>query len=234
MMEFARYGIDGAARGSLGLGFETALACVDRSGWDADRPGVSAGPGWTANGSTRMDILPPDAAEFFRAERLRPGPGGEICLAASFSILVAVEGTGSVESQSARLRIARGDTVLVPYAAGDLTVAGDVTIIRCRPPAVPEQETPKKGVHRNMVNRRAATMHDVAKLANVSAKTVFARFQRRAARHEKDPRQSRTSDEGAELRAQHAGALLPRWLLAWGARSCSSRRSRLGQRGDRL
>jgi DNA-binding LacI/PurR family transcriptional regulator/mannose-6-phosphate isomerase class I len=176
MMEFARYGIDGAARGSLGLGFETALACVDRSGWDADRLKSLRGPGWLANGSARKDILPPEAAEFFRAERLRPGAGADISLTASFSILVAVEGAGSIETQSARLRIARGDTVLVPYAAGDLTVAGDVTIIRCRPPAVREQESRKKGASGKAVNRRAATMHDVAKLADVSAKTVSRVF----------------------------------------------------------
>jgi mannose-6-phosphate isomerase len=145
MMEFARYGIDGEARGSLGLGFETALACVDRTGWDADRLRSVQGPGWTANGSPRMNILPPDAAEFFRAERLRPGPGRAISLEASFSILVVVEGAGSVETQSDRLRVARGDTVLVPYSAGPLTVEGEATIIRCRPPMVGEQMSQETG-----------------------------------------------------------------------------------------
>ena len=135
MLEFARYGIDGQARGSLGLGFDTALACVDRTAWDTDRVNNARATSWMSNGSPRTNLLPPDAAEFFRAERLRPQPGDSITLEASFSILVAVEGAGTIEARSGQMQVVRGDTVLVPYAAGDMTLSGEITIIRCQPPA---------------------------------------------------------------------------------------------------
>jgi mannose-6-phosphate isomerase len=52
-------------------------------------------------------------------------------------VLVAVDGAGTIETHSGQrpLQIARGDTIGVPYGAGDLTLAGQVTIIRCLPPA---------------------------------------------------------------------------------------------------
>jgi mannose-6-phosphate isomerase len=80
--------------------------------------------------------LPPDAAEYFRAERLQPDAGGSVDLEASFSILVAVAGAGILETESgAELALAKGDTVLVPYAAGASNLLGHVTVIRCQPPA---------------------------------------------------------------------------------------------------
>jgi len=136
MLEFARYGIDGPGRGSLGLGFATALACVDRSAWDDDRLNSVRGS-WTAPDAPRANILPRAADEFFRAERIQPEPAEPVSLEASFSVLVAVDGAGTIETYSGHrpLRIARGDTIMVPYGAGDLTLAGQVTIIRCLPPA---------------------------------------------------------------------------------------------------
>ena len=38
------------------------------------------------------------------------------------------------------LEVAKGDTVLVPHAAGAVDVTGDVTAIRCRPPAPDAEE----------------------------------------------------------------------------------------------
>jgi mannose-6-phosphate isomerase len=139
MMEFARFGMDGEARGSLGLGFATALTCVDRTAWDADRLAAARGPGWTADGPPRADILPPAAAEFFRAELLRPRDGAPVELEPSFAVVVALDGRGTLTTESGgTLDIQRGDTVLVPYASGATVVSGDLTLVRCQPPA-PDQ-----------------------------------------------------------------------------------------------
>jgi mannose-6-phosphate isomerase len=139
MMEFARYGIDGAARGSLGLGFAVALTCVDRTPWDADRLARTYGPGWGADGSTRKDTLPPQALDFFRAEVIRPGAGA-VELEASFAVLVALEGSGTLRTATGgELTIETGNTILVPHASGASEVSGDVTLIRCQAPLPPDQ-----------------------------------------------------------------------------------------------
>jgi mannose-6-phosphate isomerase len=139
MMEYARYGIDGAASGSLGLGFAAALSCVDRTPWDADRLAGTYGPGWSADGSTRKNVLPPEAADFFRAEVVRPG-GGVVELEASFAVLVALEGGGRLTTATGGdLTIGTGSTILVPHASGASEVSGDVTLIRCQAPLPPDQ-----------------------------------------------------------------------------------------------
>jgi len=113
---------DDEAGGHLGIGFETALGCVDRRGW-----------------ATRLDeLVRRDPGkdlfghpEFFRAERL--GEGTE--LDASFSVLVVLDGTGVLRTEKAgEIPLTRGATFAVPHAAGESTVDGDVAAIRCRPP----------------------------------------------------------------------------------------------------
>jgi mannose-6-phosphate isomerase len=135
MMEFARYGMDGEQRGSLGIGFEKALTCVDRTAWNAARVAAAKGPRWSGDRGTRGSILPDAAADFFRAELVRPGVDGAIDLEASFAILVVLDGAGTVTTSSGdTLDIKRGDTVLMPYSAGTSAVSGPVTLLRCQPP----------------------------------------------------------------------------------------------------
>lgn len=138
MMEFARYGIDGGERGTLGLGFDKALDCVDRRGWSDEEVAKAHGPGWAADGTPRKNVLPPEADAFFRAERIQPEDGASVVLEASFGILIAVDGSGTLETESgALLNVSKGDTLLVPYSAGPSTVSGPVTVLRCQPPATP-------------------------------------------------------------------------------------------------
>jgi mannose-6-phosphate isomerase len=136
MLEYARYGIDGETGGSLDLGLKTALTCTDRSGWGPDRIAAARGAGWTSDGSVRKATMPAAADSFFRAERLQPPPGGSVELEPSFAIVVGVEGAGTYQTANGgSLAIRRGHTVLVPYGSGVSTVSGDVTLIRCLPPA---------------------------------------------------------------------------------------------------
>ena len=106
--------------GHLGLGWDTALQALDRTAWDDARVTALRGPG--EGGS----LLPAAADPWFRAERVR---GDE--LDAGFSILVGLAGAGDLGG----VPFDRGTALLVPHAAGALTLGGDVEAIRCRPPA---------------------------------------------------------------------------------------------------
>jgi mannose-6-phosphate isomerase len=116
-------GFDGLAEddGHLGLGWDRILEALDRSAWDGERLAALLGPGAGRN------LLPAAADPFFRAE----GVGAGDTLDAGFSVLLALSGAGRL----GELPVARGDAVLIPHAAGALTLSGDVAGIRCRPPA---------------------------------------------------------------------------------------------------
>jgi mannose-6-phosphate isomerase len=112
LLEWEDFAIDGRVNGHLGLGFERALAAASLEPTDV--------------GTLHGRELPPEAGSFFRAERVRRGDE----LEPAFSVLVVVRGQGSIDE----LAIRRGDTVLVPYAAGACRVEGDVEAIRCLAP----------------------------------------------------------------------------------------------------
>jgi mannose-6-phosphate isomerase len=136
LLEWEGFAVDGRRDGHLGLGFELALGCVDRSGWgpaELQRLRGRGGPGGRP-GVERL--LPAEADPFFRAERLRPEPAAAI--EAAFSILVVVGGSGRLETAGGALDLGRGDTVLVPFAAGPGKVRGRLEAVRCLPPEPPE------------------------------------------------------------------------------------------------
>ena len=51
-------------------------------------------------------------------------------------VTVVVEGRGTLTTEAgvSPLDIAAGDVLLIPHGAGDLRIAGDVTVLRCLPP----------------------------------------------------------------------------------------------------
>jgi mannose-6-phosphate isomerase len=115
----------------LDLGWDTALAPLDRSAWDDDRLA-----GLTARGRANS-LLGADADPYFRAERVS---GGDT-LDQGFSILVGTDGDGTLVTEAGGEQpFGRGSAVLVPHAAGAGELRGDVTAIRSRPadPAAPE------------------------------------------------------------------------------------------------
>ncbi len=130
LLEWEGYALDGARDGHLELGYDVALRCVDRSGWDADRLRRLRGPN-PGRGGRRL--LPAEADEFFRAEWIVGGAG--VTLDAGFSVLVVVEGEGELTDAEGRtLRLRRGMTVLMPWGAGDAVLRGALDVVRCRPP----------------------------------------------------------------------------------------------------
>ncbi|MGZ4399336.1 MAG: class I mannose-6-phosphate isomerase [Gaiellaceae bacterium] len=141
MLEWSTFGI-AAEEASMGLGFEVALDGVRQSAvgldelasWrrqSVDAPLVRPGA---------RTVVPPEAERFFRAEWLKPDP--VVSMEPSFAILVAVSGSGRLETEDGALDLARGETVLVPHAAGAAELTGEVELIRCLAPR-PEEASPR-------------------------------------------------------------------------------------------
>jgi mannose-6-phosphate isomerase len=113
-------GFAAEAEAGLGLGWDVALQCVDRSATDPDR--------------LHGHRLPAEANRFFRAERVEASPSAE--LDPGFAILVFTEGAADLLAEDGKpLRVGRGDTVLVPWDAGPCRLEGEAVAIACRPPA---------------------------------------------------------------------------------------------------
>lgn len=113
MLEYERFGLEG---GDLGLGYDVALQCVDRSAWDARRLGGLRGTD---------GLLPAAADAFFTAERLHGG-----ATVTGFSVLIVTKGEGTLRGNSDDVTVRKGDTLLIPYASGPLHLDGDVEAIR--------------------------------------------------------------------------------------------------------
>lgn len=135
LLEWRDFELDGPRDGHLGLGFELALSCIDCSGWEAERVGELRGVrGRGRRTGPGVELaLPPEADRFFRAQRVRPGP--ESTLEAAFAVLVVISGAGTLEIESGEtVELRRGDTAVVPFAAGQQIVRGGLEMIRCLPP----------------------------------------------------------------------------------------------------
>jgi mannose-6-phosphate isomerase len=123
LLEWDGFGIEDEDEATLGLGWELALACVERRARDA-----AALRGPRRDGAV-AELLPPAAHSFFSAQRITPA-GDAVQLPAGFAVIVVLEGAGSI----AGLAASRGDAVLVPHAAGPVTAEGELVAIACRPP----------------------------------------------------------------------------------------------------
>ncbi|HEX3815098.1 MAG TPA: mannose-6-phosphate isomerase, partial [Mycobacteriales bacterium] len=135
-LEWKGFDLDGPVEGHLGLGYDVALQCVNRWATGPDRLDVLR--------SGREDLaFPAESDTFFRAERISPRP--KVRLEAGYGVLIVLDGTGELRwsEGSGSLPLTRGDTVLLPYAAGPVEVSGDgLTAIRARPPVSPGSFTP--------------------------------------------------------------------------------------------
>jgi mannose-6-phosphate isomerase len=114
--------------GHLGLGYDVALDCVDRHGWGTRLEQLvrQTSEKWAPS----VDLLGHDADPFFQADRLHVE--GSFALEPSFAVLVVLEGSG----QLGTLEVHKGSTVVVPHAAGEIGLTGDLVAIRCRPPVL--------------------------------------------------------------------------------------------------
>lgn len=122
-----------ADAGSLGIGFETALRCLDRSGWDERRLHAIVHRTSRKTGPC-VWLLDGEQERFFRAHRLCPEKG--VLLNPGFSVLIVLDGSQTlVPENGEELVLRKGETVVIPHAAGATEVIGDGLSIHCRPPA---------------------------------------------------------------------------------------------------
>ncbi|MEC3980337.1 class I mannose-6-phosphate isomerase [Amycolatopsis sp. H20-H5] len=130
--------LDSPEKGHLGIGFETAIETLDTSGWDADRLKTIVKHTGDDRSST-VDLLADGSDGFFRADRLQLTAATTLSLEPSFAVLVVMDGSGTLRTEhGTEFALTKGETYVVPFGAGQSTVEGEVTMIRCRPP-VPER-----------------------------------------------------------------------------------------------
>ncbi|HEV2782076.1 MAG TPA: class I mannose-6-phosphate isomerase [Actinophytocola sp.] len=131
MLEWKGF-LDSEAAGHLGLGYPAALGCVDRSGYAGRLDELVRRP----DGGEVVDLFGPAAEGFFRAQRLAIR-SAEVELEPGYAVLVVLSGAGQLTTGDGEmLALAKGDTVVVPYAAGSTTIGGELVAIRCAPPGV--------------------------------------------------------------------------------------------------
>jgi mannose-6-phosphate isomerase len=135
LAEHEPFGLD-EQQATLGLGWDVALACFDLGGYRGDRLAAllpepaerSIQPGGTV-----VDLFPAAADEFFAARRVRCT--GTVTLdEAGFAVLVVTGGSGRIAWDDGDAAVARGDTWVVPAAAGPLRFTGELEAIVCLPP----------------------------------------------------------------------------------------------------
>ena len=114
---------DDEAAATLGLGWDVALGSVERHARDATE---LRGP--RPEGAV-SELLPPAASPFFTAQSLNAA-GGQVRLDAGFAVVLVTEGAGTLAGK----QVTRGDALVVPHAAGEVSAAGELEAIACRPP----------------------------------------------------------------------------------------------------
>jgi mannose-6-phosphate isomerase len=134
LLEWQGFDVDGDKDGHLNLGFDVALQALDTS---AVSPGdleqlVVSRADMDQMGLTQA--LPPSADPYFRLHRLRT-TGDPVDVDASFSIVLITSGSGTISSGVGNMPVKTGDALLMPYAAGDWSMSGDIEAMVCRPPA---------------------------------------------------------------------------------------------------
>ncbi len=125
-------------KGHLGIGFDTAIEALDTSGWDEGRLQTIIKRTAGATECT-VDLLAEGSDQFFRADQLRPSNVTTLSLDPSFAVLVVMDGSGTLRTEhDGEFALTKGETYVVPFDTGQTELAGDLTVIRCRPP-VPER-----------------------------------------------------------------------------------------------
>jgi len=106
----------------LGLSFDEAMACVDRTACTPARLQQlrTARPG---------SLFPAAADDFFRVDELESGT-----VMNGFGVLVVIAGGGTLNGSWGQLSLKRGTTVVVPASAGPYTASGSDRVVRCRGP----------------------------------------------------------------------------------------------------
>ena len=126
LLEWRDFDIDGSVDGHLGLGFDTALQAVETRARTAEE--IAA----LVSNPDAASLLPPDAATYFRLERL----GEQSTVEPGFAVLVVIAGgVNLVPGDGEPMSLPAGSTTVIPYAAGGFTLDGDGGALLACPPA---------------------------------------------------------------------------------------------------
>ena len=132
LAEHVTFGLDDD-QATLGLGWHVAIDCFDLGGYRTRLDELRL-PAAASVGAGVRRLFPEHADGFFRAtlatctEALALGEAG-------FAVLVVAAGRGEMRWDGGVDAIAEGQTWIVPYAAGELSLAAaDLQVIVCRPP----------------------------------------------------------------------------------------------------
>ncbi len=141
MLEFKGFDIDPAG-GDLGLGRDLAASAVRRRAFSpSEISGLRrhAAARGTSKDHLVQDVMPAAADPYFRAQRVfgRGAPR----LEASFAVLLVIDGAGALEGDTWKMPVKRGSTLVVPWAAGEVRVTGEVELLRCLPPLPSDAKT---------------------------------------------------------------------------------------------
>jgi mannose-6-phosphate isomerase len=136
LVEWEGFALDGPRDGHLGLGFDVALCAVERRARSAEE---IAGLVHRAAGDS--PLLPAEAGEYFRLEWVVTDDGAPATVGGGFAVLLVLEGALELAVDlgpvGGSMVVTGGRTIIVPAAAGAITVRGAGELLVCRPPAVP-------------------------------------------------------------------------------------------------
>lgn len=124
LLEWQGFELDGERDGHLDLGFDVALAAVNRR---VRSPEELASLVRTA--PARGSVFPPAADEYFRLERV-PVAGPSV-VDAGYAILVVARGSVTLDGAP----VTTGSTHLVPASHGPVSLDGEGEVLVARPPA---------------------------------------------------------------------------------------------------
>ena len=140
LLEWEGFAVDGFKDGHLDLGFDVALQAVDTSAVsDSDLERLVVGRE-DIESEGLISALPSTADPYFRLHRHSQSTES---VDAGFAIVIATEGRGVLTLGDHGQEIARGDAVLIPYAAGPWSLSGDLVAMVCRPPAADAPKAPR-------------------------------------------------------------------------------------------
>ncbi len=138
LLEWQGFAVDGKKDGHLDLGFDTVLGAVDYSAVSSSDLDHLVLPREQIEGAGLHSAMPAAADAYFRAHHFDTS-GGPVDVDPGFAVILMLDGHGVLTTEAGSLQVAKGDAVLVPYAAGRLSLhgegAGKLTGVVCRPPA---------------------------------------------------------------------------------------------------
>ncbi|RUR00955.1 class I mannose-6-phosphate isomerase [Labedella endophytica] len=130
LVEWEGFALDGASDGHLGLGFDVALGAVERRARSAADIATLV-----LRAAASGPLLPSEADEYFRLDRIVVDDGAAATIEAGFSVLIVLEGVLELVGGGGAIGASGGQTIVVPDAVGPLTVRGAGELLVCRPPA---------------------------------------------------------------------------------------------------